>query len=79
MQCKDYLSHINDDDDTFIKLSVQQIATRIHNVSIFFDFIEKAYDELFSICPEGRIDLNEGNFMFDKEGNLKVLDMQTFM
>lgn len=79
MLCKDYLSHINDDEDTFIKLSDQQISTRIHYVSVFFEFIEKAYDELFSIFPEGRIDLNEGNFMFDKAGNLKVLDMQTFM
>lgn len=79
MLCKDHISHINDDEDTLIKLSDQQISTRIQHVSFFFEFIEKAYDELFSICPNGRIDLNEGNFMFDKMGNLKVLDMQTFM
>ena len=79
MLCKNYISHINDDEDTFLKFSNKQISTRIHNVSVFFEFIENAYDELFSICPEGRIDLNEGNFMFDKTGNLKVLDMQTFM
>lgn len=62
-----------------MKLSDKQISTRINDVSVFFEFIENAYNELFSICPEGRIDLNEGNFMFDKSGNLKVLDMQTFM
>lgn len=77
--CKNYISHINEDEDTFMKLSDKQISTRINDVSVFFEFIENAYNELFSICPEGRIDLNEGNFMFDKSGNLKVLDMQTFM
>lgn len=79
MLCINHISHINEDEDAFIKLSDTQISTRIHDVSDFFEFIENAYDELFSICPEGRIDLNEGNFMFDKTGNLKVLDMQTFM
>ena len=43
----------------------------------FFDFISKAYEELFISCPYGRIDLNEGNFMFNFEGEIKVLDMQT--
>jgi len=77
--CKDYILHINENEDTFIKLSDQQIYTRIQYVSVFFKFFEKAYEELISICPEGRIDLNEGNFMFDKNGNLKVLDIQTIM
>lgn len=77
--CKDYISHINEDEDTFIKLSKLHTSIRIQYVSVFFKFFEKAYDELFSICPEGRIDLNEGNFMFDKNGNLKVLDIQTIM
>ena len=76
---KDYILHMNENEDSFIKLSDQQIYTRIQYVSIFFKFFEKAYDELFNICPDGRIDLNEGNFMFDKNGNLKVLDMQTIM
>ncbi len=79
MLCNDYISHINENEDTLMKLSDQQISTRIQYVSVFFEFIEKAYAELFSIFPNGRIDLNEGNFMFDKKGNLKVLDLQTAM
>lgn len=75
--CIDYLKHINKQEDTLIILSESQICERINNVRIFFDFFEKAYDELFKICPIGRIDLNDGNFMFDKNNNLKIIDMQT--
>lgn len=44
----------------------------------FFDFIECAYKELLSKYDNARIDLNEGNFMYDKNGNLKCFDMQQY-
>ncbi len=57
-------------------ISKNHIDKRVNNAYTFFDFIGKAYEELFSICEDGFIDLNKGNFMFDKNGNLKALDLQ---
>lgn len=74
--CEDYLYRLNENEDTFVQVSDEYIQERINNVRIFFSFFEYAYAELFSICPIGRIDLNEGNFMFDKDNHLKVIDMQ---
>ena len=44
----------------------------------FFDFIECAYNELLSKYDNARMDLNEGNFMYDSNGNLKCFDMQQY-
>lgn len=73
----DYISNINDELPPFEMLSLNEINIRRERALFFFDFISKAYEELFISCPYGRIDLNEGNFMFNFEGEIKVLDMQT--
>lgn len=44
----------------------------------FFDFIESAYKELLSKYDNARIDLNEGNFMYDAKGILKCFDIQQY-
>lgn len=44
----------------------------------FFDFIECAYKELLSKYDNARIDLNEGNFMYDADRNLKCFDIQQY-
>lgn len=44
----------------------------------FFDFIESAYKELLSKYDNARIDLNEGNLMYDAKGILKCFDIQQY-
>lgn len=73
----EYIKNINKDRLPFDSLSETEIADSINRSLLFFDFFYEAYKELLSVCPLGRIDLNEGNFMFDVKGNIKVLDIQS--
>lgn len=73
----EYLKSINEDRLPMEWLSEKEIEKRIDRAYLFFDFFENAYKELFTICPSARIDLNEGNFMFDINGNIKTLDIQS--
>lgn len=73
----EYLRKINEDRLPIEWLSEKEIEKRLERASLFFDFFENAYKELLSICPSARIDLNEGNFMFDINGNIKTLDIQS--
>lgn len=72
-----YILNINIDEDRFYKLTEKEIEARLSDSLMFFDFILEAYHELLSICPFGRIDLNGGNFLFDKNGRLKTFDILT--
>lgn len=73
----EYLKNINNDKPPIEWISDKDIEKRLENAQCFFRFFYDAYKELLSICPYARIDLNEGNFMFDLKGNLKTLDIQS--
>lgn len=73
---KDYIKNINSIEEPSEEILDDQIKERIYHVYRFFDFIENAYRELFKVCSFGEIDLNDGNFMLDKNNNLKVIDLQ---
>ncbi len=51
---------------------------RLKNSLYFFDFIHSVYKELLPVYPNARIDLNDGNFMYDCNGNLKCFDFQQY-
>lgn len=72
-----YIDHLNEDESHNRGLTESEIRTRKENSLEFFDFINDAYHELVSICPCGRIDFNEGNFLFDVNGKMKVIDFQS--
>lgn len=71
-----YIQNINlEEEQRYPRLTRRAIDERLSNSLMFFDFIQEAYQELFKICPFGRIDLNDGNFLFDKNGHLKTFDI----
>lgn len=69
------LTNGNDSYHANIKYNVKERLTLSLD---FFDFIQKAYEELLQIYSNGRIDLNEGNFMFDSGERLKCFDFQQY-
>lgn len=73
----EYIDHLNENEDCNRYLTNSEIQTRKDSSLEFFDFINDAYHELVSICPSGRIDFNEGNFLFDINGKMKVIDFQS--
>lgn len=73
---KQYIMNIHNDEYQY-KLTNKEIEQRFYSSLMFFDFIQEAYNELLSICPIGRIDFNDGNFLFDKFGHLKTFDILT--
>lgn len=72
-----YIMNINNDEYQYNILTDEEIGQRLSSSLMFFDFIQEAYQELFEICPFGRIDLNDGNFLFDRYGHLKTFDILT--